>query len=271
MRFKLFLYFLLTFSLSIFSQNQLINITGFVTDKEFRLGDATICFFNSSNEVKCVKSDINGKFTIDLPKNKYRITVKKKGYTSLVGENFYIDYIFNPPKELVLNMTDNTINIYGKVIDNFGEPLKKANINIKIGENLLETETNDNGFFSFKGHVGLISIFAEKIGFYGNGVSMLIQNEKFINDISIVLEAKTFYISGALIKGNTYLKNTTLELINGSNNKVIASLTTSNDGLFEFRDILNYEKAYFRIPSLGFKSKVFSINKDLRQFNIFTD
>ena len=271
MRFRLFLCFIFVFSLSILAENKTITVSGFVTDKEFRLGDATVCFFNSSNNVKCVKSDINGEFSVKLPKNKYRVTVKKDGYSSLVGNNFFVDYIFNPPENLILNMTDNKIAIYGKVINNFGEPMKDAQVKVKIGEDLLDITTNSNGIFSFQGHVGLISIFAQKSGFYGNGVSLLIQNEKFINDISIVLEAKTFYISGALVKGNNYLKEVELELINGNNNKIIASLKTSKDGLFEFRDILNYEKAYFRVPSLGFKSNIFTINKDLRQFNIFTE
>ncbi|MGL5777668.1 carboxypeptidase-like regulatory domain-containing protein [Cetobacterium sp.] len=271
MRFRLFLCFIFAISLSVLAQNKTITISGFVTDKEFRLGDATVCFFNSSNKVKCTKSDINGEFSIELPENKYRVTVKKDGYTSLIGDNFFIDYIFNPPQNLVLNMTDNKISIYGKVINNFGEPIKDAQVKVKIGENLLDISTNINGIFFFQGHVGLISIFAQKPGFYGNGVSMLIQNEKFINDISIVLEAKTFYISGALVQGNNYLKEVELELINGSNNKIIASLKTSKDGLFEFRDILNYEKAYFRVPSLGYQSAPFTINKDLRQFNIFVN
>lgn len=269
MRFRLFLCFIFVISLSILAQNKTITISGFVTDKEFRLGDATVCFFNSSNQVKCTKSDINGNFSIELPKNKYRITVKKEGYTSLVGNDFFVDYIFNPPQNLVLNMTNNKISIYGKVINNFGEPIKDAQVKVKIGEKLLDINTDINGIFSFEGHVGLISIFAQKPGFYGNGVSMLIQNEKFINDISIILEAKTFYISGALVQGNNYLKEVELDLINGSNNKVIASLKTSKNGLFEFRDILNYEKAYFKVPSLGYKSPPFIINKDLRQFNIF--
>ncbi|MGL4802454.1 MAG: carboxypeptidase-like regulatory domain-containing protein, partial [Cetobacterium sp.] len=83
MRFRLFLCFIFVISLNILAQNKTITISGFVTDKEFRLGDATVCFFNSSNQVKCIKSDINGEFSIELPENKYRITVKKDGYTSL--------------------------------------------------------------------------------------------------------------------------------------------------------------------------------------------
>ncbi|MGL4633409.1 carboxypeptidase-like regulatory domain-containing protein [Cetobacterium sp.] len=271
MRFKLFLCFILVFSLRTFTQNEIVNISGFVTDKEFRLGNATVFFSNSSNVVKTVKSDINGNFSIKLPKNKYRIIVKKEGYTSLIGDDFFVDYIFNEPKQLILNMTDNKIHIYGKIINKFGETIKNADVKIKVGENLIDLKSNSNGEFSFEGQIGLVSIFAQKDGFYGNGTSMLIQNEKFINDISITLEAKTFYISGALVKNNNYLKDTYLELINGSNNKVISTIKTTKDGLFEFRDILTYEKAYFRIPNLGYKSEIFTINKDLRQFNIFTD
>ncbi|MGL5175690.1 MAG: carboxypeptidase-like regulatory domain-containing protein [Cetobacterium sp.] len=271
MRFKLFLCFIIVFSLRTFTQNEIVDISGFVTDKEFRLGNATVSFSNSSNITKTVKSDINGNFSIKLPKNKYRITVKKDGYTSLLDNDFFVDYIFTEPKQLILNMTDNKIRIYGKIINKFGEPINNADVKIKVGENLIDLSSDTSGRFSFEGQVGLISIFAQKDGFYGNGTSMLIQNEKFINDISITLEAKTFYISGALVKGNSYLKDTYLELINASNNKVISTIKTTKDGLFEFRNILTYEKAYFRIPSLGYRSKSFTINKDLRQFNIFTD
>ena len=271
MRFKLFLCFIIVFSLRTFTQNEIVNISGFVTNKEFRLGNASISFFNSSNLVKTVKSDINGNFNTTLPKNKYRVTVEKEGYNSLVGDNFFVDYIFEEPKQLILNMADNKIKVYGRIINKFGEPIKNVDVRIKIGETLMDLTSDSLGNFNFEGQIGLVSIFAEKEGFYGNGTSMLIQNEKLINDVSIVLEAKTFYISGALVKENNYLKDTYLELVNASNNKVISTIKTSKDGLFEFRNILTYEKAYFRIPSLKYKSEPFTINKDLRQFNIFTD
>lgn len=271
MRFKLFLYFILSLSLIVFAENDHIKVTGIVADKEFRLGNATVCFFNSSNDIVCTKSDINGNFNISLPKNKYRVTVKKNGYTSLVGDNFFVDYIFEKSKPLILNMTNNKITIIGKVIDQNNDIVQNAEVKVKIGEKLENILTDSNGNFSFKGETGLISIFANKLGFYGNGTSLLIENEKFVNDISITLQAKTFYISGAVVKGNSYIQNTQLELINASNNKVISTLNTSDDGLFEFRNILFYEKAYFRIPKFNFKSNTFSINQDLRQFNIFIE
>ncbi|MGL5053618.1 MAG: carboxypeptidase-like regulatory domain-containing protein [Cetobacterium sp.] len=271
MRFKPFLWFIFVFSFNVFAQNDKIQISGFVTDKEFRLGNATVSFFNSSNKVKSIKTNINGSFFIELPKNKYRITVEKNNYTSLIGDNFFVDYIFEEVKPLILSMTNNKIAIYGCAVNKFGEPIKDAEVKIKMKEDLINLTTDSDGNFFFEGQIGLISILIEKEGFYRNGTSLLIQNEKFINDISVVLEAKTFYISGALTQNNIYLQNTSLELMNSKNNKIISTVETSKDGLFEFRDILNYDNVYFRIPKYNYKSKTFTIDKDLRQFNIFMD
>ncbi|MGL4998614.1 MAG: hypothetical protein ACRCZL_01960 [Cetobacterium sp.] len=269
MRFKPFLWFIFVFSFNVFAQNNKIQVSGFVTDKEFRLGNATVNFFNSSNKIKSIKTDINGSFYTELPKNKYRITVEKNNYTSLIGDSFFVDYIFEEVKPLVLSMTNNKISIYGKALNKFGEPIKDAEVKIKMKENLINLNTNSEGLFFFEGQIGLISILIEKDGFYGNGASLLIQNERFINDISIVLEAKTFYISGALTQNNLYLKNTLLELVNSKNNKIISTVETTKDGFFEFRDILTYDNAYFRIPKYNYKSNLFKIDKDLRQFNVF--
>ncbi|MGL5000198.1 MAG: hypothetical protein ACRC6J_00535 [Cetobacterium sp.] len=271
MRFKPFLWFIFVFSFNVFAQNNKIQVSGFVTDKEFRLGNATVNFFNSSNKIKSIKTNINGSFYTELPKNKYRITVEKDNYTSLIGDNFFVDYIFEEVKPLVLSMTNNKISIFGQAINKFGEPIKDAEVKIKIKDELINLNTNSEGIFFFEGQIGLISILIEKDGFYGNGASLLIQNERFINDISIVLEAKTYYISGALVQNNIYLKNTSLELINSKNNKIISTIQTNKDGLFEFRDILNYNDAYFRIPKHNYKSNTFKIDKDLRHFNIFID
>ncbi|WP_297597865.1 carboxypeptidase-like regulatory domain-containing protein [uncultured Cetobacterium sp.] len=271
MRLKFSILFFIFFSLVILGNTNFVNIHGFVTDKEFRLGNATVSFHDSTNKVKSVKTDINGSFNIQLQKNKYRVSVKKNGYTSLLGDNYFVDYIFNKPKPLILSMTNNKISIYGKVFSDNGDFIKDANVKIKIGENLENIKTNSNGIFYFEGEVGLISIFAEKIGYYGNGTSLLIKNEKFINDISIILQEKTFYISGALVDRNNFLKNLEIELINASNNKLISKVTTNSDGLFEFRNIRFYEKAYFKISNINFRSEDFIINRDLRQFNIFVN
>lgn len=269
MRVKFSILFFLFISLVILGKTNFITAHGFVADKEFRLGNATVSFYDSTNQVKSVKTDINGNFKIQLKKNKYRVSVKKNGYTSLLGNECFVDYIFNQPEPLILNMTNNKISIYGKVFSENGDFIADANVKVKIDERLENLKTNSNGVFEFKGEVGLISIFADKTGYYGNGTSLLIQNEKFINDISIILQEKTFYISGALVDGNNFLKNLEIQLINASNNKLISRVTTNSDGLFEFRNIHLYEEAYFKISSINFRSQNFPINKDLRQFNIF--
>ncbi|MGL4987775.1 MAG: hypothetical protein ACRCYT_00155 [Cetobacterium sp.] len=267
-----FIWFIFVFSLNTFSNfTDTITVSGVVLDKEFKLGNATVNFFNSSSKFKSIKTDINGQFSLELPKNKYRITVEKTNYNSLIGDDFFVDYIFEKEKYLVLNMSNNDILISGKTINKFGEPIIDAQVKIKIKEELINLNTDSNGVFFFKGKIGLISILINKEGYYDNGASLLIQNETFINDISITLEEKTFYISGSIVKGNYYIKDTTIELINAFNNKIISTTKTSKDGIFEFRDILNYENAYIRIPEYKYISSKFKMKSDLRQFNLFIE
>lgn len=269
MKFNFFIAFFLFFSSLTFSSTNLVTVTGFVTDKEFRLGNAEVSFYNSENKVKTTQTDLSGNFNIQLPKNKYRISIKKNGYTSLLGDNYFVDYIFNEPKPLILNMTNNKIYINGKVFSESGLPIFKANVKVKIDDKIKTLLTDKNGNFSFEGETGIISILAEKIGYYGNGTALFIQNDKFVNDIVISLQEKTFYISGIIAENSDFLNNVEIELVNGLNNKVIAKVTTSNNGFFEFRNIPFHEKAFFRISKPKFRSNYFPINKNLRQFNIF--
>lgn len=270
MRFKYSFLFFIFLSFSLLGNNKFVAISGFVVDKEYRLGNAQVSFFNSENKVYTTQTNMSGNFNISLPKNKYRVVVKKKGYTSLEENSFFVDYIFNEPEPLILNMIDNRILISGRIINEKGNSVRNANIKVKIGENLENLKSDQNGFFSFQGKEGLISIFATKQGFYGNGTAILIQNEKYVNDISIKLEEKTYFLSGTLSDGISYLKNTPVEIVNSLNNKTISQATTNEYGIFEFRDINYYKDVYFKVPTSKFRSESFTLNRDFRQFNIFT-
>lgn len=270
MRYKYFLIFFIFISFSLFGNNKFVAISGAVVDKEYRLGNAQVSFFNSENKVYSTKTNMSGNFSINLPQNKYRVTVQKKGYSSLEKENYFVDYIFNKPDFLILNMIDNRILISGRIINQKGNSIKNANIKVKIGENLENLKSDNNGFFSFQGKEGLISIFATKDGFYGNGTAILIQNEKYINDISIKLEEKTYFLSGTLSNGKDFLKNTQIDIINGLTNKIISTTKTNEFGIFQFRDINYYKNVYFKISSSKFRSESFTLDKDFRQYNIFT-
>lgn len=271
MKSKKLFYVMMYIYISIFSfaQDELITVTGTVLNKNYKLGETKICFYNSENVSRCIKSNIDGSFSILIPKNRYRVTAEKKNYTSLLGDNFFVDYKYNEVKPLIINMMNNKINIYGSVVNQNGKTLSNVDLKIKMGSELKEIKTNKNGEFKFLGHNGLISIFAQKKGYYGNGVSLLVEDEKFINNILISLETKTFYIAGLLIKNNNYLKKVKLELINAKNNKIISSVATTKDGSFEFRDVLFYEKVYLKVSSVNYKSNVFSIKKDMKNLNIF--
>ncbi|WP_297404317.1 carboxypeptidase-like regulatory domain-containing protein [uncultured Cetobacterium sp.] len=270
MRFKYFFVFFIIFSFSLFGRDNFISISGFVVDKEYRLGNAKISFFNSENKVYSTKTNINGNFTVTLPKNKYRVTVKKTGYSSLENTDLFVDYIFNNPEPLILNMVDNKILVSGRILNQNGNSIKNANIKVKIGENLENLKSDNNGFFSFQGKEGLISIFATKKGYYGNGTALLIEKEKYINDISIKLEEKTYFLSGTLSNEDSFLKNTEIEIINGLTNKKISKVRTNEYGIFEFRDIRYFKNVYFKVPIYKFRSESFTLNKDFRQYNIFT-
>ncbi len=271
MRSKIFLIFFIFFSLILLGENKNVLVEGMVVDKEFRIGNATVFFYNSNNNVRSVKTNIDGSFSIELPKNKYRVVAKKNGYKYLGGESFYVDYIFDQPTPLTLNMVDNNIKIYGRVFDENGNSVRKANVKIKIGENNESILTDSFGHFSFSGKPGLISIFADKNGYYGNGVSLLVQDEHYINDVSIVLEKKSFFINGTLTDGIDYFKNTEIQIVNAINNSVISTVKTNSDGIFEFRDIGYFQSAYIKVPLKKFRTENFSIENDIRQFNIFVN
>lgn len=267
---KKFLLFLIYFCFSIFIfSNEVIEVKGFVTEKDFKLGDATVTFYNSKNSPKKVKTNIDGSFNVQLEKNKYRVEVEKEGYTFIEGDEFFIDLIFNEYNPLILNMKSDKLIVSGKVIDDEGVPLKNSKIRVKMGVNSKTLISDEKGNFSFEGDEGLISIYVEKNGYFSNGTSLLVQNEEYINDLVVKLEKKNFYISGLISQENNFLKNEKIQLVNGSDNKIVMEIFSNEEGFYNFPDVPFLEDAYFVVPDLKYRSENFQLTEDLRQFNLF--
>lgn len=157
----------------------------------------------------------------------------------------------------------------GKITDKKGIPISNVDIKAKNGLNYFEVKTDKKGRFSLNCNNGIISILAEKNGFYNKGATFFIDKKIGKKNINISLERKFFYVSGMVTDGKNYLKNRKVELYDSESKKLVASTFSNTDGIFDFVDIPFIEKAFFKVENSN--TNTFILNKDFQNFNIFID
>ncbi|MGL6154765.1 MAG: hypothetical protein ACRC0W_06485 [Cetobacterium sp.] len=277
-----FLYLFFIFSTCSFSQNneissyeKTIKIQGVVFDGNYSIGNATISFINSENIVFNTKSDFAGNFNITLPKNRYRILGEKYGYEMVKDQNTFYDFTRkkdNYSLDILLKQIPSIIE--GRVLDEDGNPIKNAKITIKSKENLDVIKSDNFGMFRLEVPMGLISIFAEKNGYFGNGTAILLESESLRNNIAINLQRKFFSISGVLTNSVESLGNKTIYLIDSNNKKILGKTVTSPIGYYEFLNIPGQSKVKIVVDIKEYKkfsSDEIIVNSNINKFNIFLD
>lgn len=159
--------------------------------------------------------------------------------------------------------------LIGKITDKKGIPISNVDIKAKNGLNFFEVKTDKKGVFSLNCNNGVISILAEKNGFYNKGATFFINKGIGKKNINMSLERKFFYVSGIVTDGKNYLKNRKVELYDSESKKLVASTFSDTDGIFDFIDVPFIEKAFFKVGNSN--TNIFLLNKDFQNFNIFIE
>lgn len=256
------------------SSEKFIKVNGIVKNMEYSLGNATVTFINSENKVYNTKSDFAGNFTIFLPKTRYKVLGEKPGYTMEKFNQMFYDFSkFKESTNIVINLAQIPSLIQGRVIDENGNPIKKAKVMIKFKDSIKTIETDHFGMFSSDAPSGLISIFVEKDGYFGNGTAIFLENETLRNNISIKLQRKFYSISGVLTDGIEPLSNETIYLLDGKSKKILEKTQSSINGYYEFLNIPGASTVNILVPEIpGYKKLItpnIEVHENINKYNLF--
>ncbi|MBC2856276.1 MAG: carboxypeptidase-like regulatory domain-containing protein [Cetobacterium sp.] len=278
---KQFVFFLLIISLfhlskdiSISSSESPIKISGIVKSKDVSLGNTQVSFINSENEIFSTQADFAGRFSIYLPKTKYRIVAEKFGYRlenpNKMMQNFLKD---GNEKSLVIEMIKFPSVVEGRILNQDGEPIPKASVKIKAGENTIDIQANEFGIFNSETPSGLVSIFATKSGYFGNGVAVLLEEEILRNNITIMLQKKLHSISGVVSDGVEAMQDLEILLIDRNSNFILQKTKTNNIGFYELLDIPSQKNVLLKIKGTDknedFISQSIKVDSNIKNYNIF--
>ena len=208
------------------------------------LGGVKVLFIDVNNNSYETTSNFVGEFFISIPSNKYKVTLKKTGFTLKKNQNLI--YNFTTPKEnydLVLNTEELLSNIEGIVVDNRGIPIPNAKILVKNGTHVVNLKSNDFGNFSTPILPGLLFIKVEKNGYKAFGVVTKLERLSSLSGLKIPLTPFFSNISGIVRSSFSPLKNIHLTLRN-QEGEVVANTISNQSGYYEFSDI-KIDKTYF--------------------------
>ena len=219
-------------------------VHGVIKNNNQFLGGAKVLFTDVNNNSYETTSNFVGDFSINIPSNKYKITLKKTGF--ILKKNQNLIYNFTTPKEsynLTLDTEELLSNIEGIVVDNRGTPLPNAKILVKNGTEIVNLKSDDFGNFSTPILPGLLFIKVEKNGYKAFGLVTKLERFSSISGLKVTLTPFLSNISGIIGSSFSPLKNIHLTLRN-QEGEVIANTISNQNGYYEFSDI-KIDKTYF--------------------------
>ncbi len=237
--------FLLIFSVS-FGQFNPIKVSGIVKLNDINLGAITLNFIDSQNQIISTETDIQGKFSVNLLKGKYRIKIKDYGY-SLVKDSDVI-YNFNALESntfyLTLEATEMKSFISGSIIDTNNKPVSGATLKIKNVQNTLNVIADENGNFKTDlPNSGFYTIIASAQGYDDNIFIQNITRVSSVTDLKIVLNKKYITVSGNITDGINSLASVKISAYL-ENGELISSTTSKENGYYELNNLPSDEPFY---------------------------
>ncbi len=241
-------------------------IQGNLRFKNVNIGATKIKFIDSENKINTVITDIYGNFNLYLPSKTYKIKIDKIGY--LLDKKDDIIYNFSHKKNIKLSLELNEIPsfISGQVIDNTGNSINDSTIYIRGSDNNITIHTDKNGYFKSNINSGIFYLTTEAKGYNTNFIVKNIENFSSITDFKIKLNRKTFDISGIISDGTEVLNNITIFLTD-TNNKILLTTKSSENGFYEFTNIPGDTKVFLKIgtePSMIYISNPIELHKNLK-------
>ncbi len=250
-------------------------ILGVIKNQDQFIGGAKILFTDVDNNSYETMSNFAGEFSINIPPQKYKITLKKPGF--ILEKNQNLIYNFTAPKEiynLSLNTEELLSNIEGIVVDNRGIPISNADIMVKNGEKIIRLKSDDFGNFSTSTLPGLLFIKVQKDGYKAFGVVTKLERFSTISGLNISLTPYLSNVSG--IVGNSFTPLGSLHLtLRNQEGEVVANTISNPNGYYEFSDIKINNSYFISVGAQSYKyyySDVFTLTKeDLINKNIILE
>lgn len=257
-----------------FSKADTVIVTGTVQADNMNIGGTEISFINSRNKGYTVTTDFLGKFTAYIPKGEYRIKTNKFGY-SLDKKNalVYQFYSTGKPYNIIINLHEISSFIEGRVIDEKGSPISKAEITVKNGTETSKIETDEFGKFRKRVDAGIVTLICKKNGFIQNGLIRKIDRQSSITNLEIILNKSKFNVEGVVTDGVKALINIPVTLHDEDINKISTVLSNEN-GYYEFNGIEGDKDVFISISDPNykrFKTPLFRLDKNINDKNLILE
>ncbi|MCS5422679.1 MULTISPECIES: carboxypeptidase-like regulatory domain-containing protein [Psychrilyobacter] len=240
-------------------------IRGVIKNKDQFIGGAKISFTDVGNNSYETMSSFAGEFSINLPPQKYKITLKKPGFILEKNQNLIYDFTaLEEVYNLILNTEELPSNVEGIVTDDKGRPISNADIMVKNGDEIIHLKSGDFGNFSTPILPGLLFIKVEKDGYKAFGVVTKLERFSTLSGLKISLTPYLSNISGIIGNSFTPLSNLHLTLMNRQG-EVVANTISNQNGYYEFSDIKINESYFISVgvqPYKYYYSDVFTLTKD---------
>jgi len=240
-------------------------VLGVIKNQDQFIGGAKILFTDVDNNAYETMSNFAGEFSMSIPPQKYKITLKKPGF--ILEKNQNLIYDFTAPKEiynLSLNTEELLSNIEGIVVDNRGIPISNADIMVKNGEKIIRLKSDDFGNFSTSTLPGLLFIKVQKDGYKAFGVVTKLERFSTISGLNISLTPYLSNISG--IVGDSFIPLGSLHLtLRNQEGEVVANTISNPNGYYEFSDIKINNSYFISVGAQSYKyyySDVFILTKE---------
>ena len=222
------------------------NVRGVIKNNDQFIGGAKISFTDVDNNSYETTSNFAGEFFINIPPQKYKITLKKPGF--LLEKNQNLIYDFSSPKGSY-NLTLNT---------------KELLSNVKNGEKIIHLESDDFGNFSTSTLPGLLFIKVEKDGYKAFGVVTKLERFSTLSGLKFFLTPYLSNISGII--GNSFNPLSDIHLtLRNSQGEVVANTISNKNGYYEFSDIKINNNYFISVGLQSYKhyySDIFTLEKD---------
>lgn len=228
-------------------------ISGVVKEESQLLGGVKVILTDVYNNKFETTTTFTGKFSIQVPPRKYKITIEKPGFTLNKDQNLIYDFsIPNYSYKVSLRAVELPSSISGEIFDLNGESLNGVTLTITSGGKNKKINTDKFGKFSCEVQPGFLFIKAEKEGYKAYGKIIKLERFSKLSSIQIKLMPFLINISGIVQDHISPIKEIPLVLKDIKGNQVAVTKSNEN-GFYEFPDIDINNKYFISVGGTSYR------------------
>lgn len=256
------------FKISFIPQKSIF-LKGIISEKEKPVKDIKITFIDSMGREYSTTSSSEGKYSIELPPEKYLLLSSQFGYE--ISDNTNFDFSQpNSSYNIPVKIKKSLGKINGKILGDNGFPLAHATIFISNNKENQTVYSDKNGNFSITLKEGITSMKISKTGYSSRGFIKNFTRKDTVSLQTFILDKEIFSISGTIANKTFPLKNQDIYLFS-EKGALLDKTFTNENGNFKFLNIKN-ENIYIYIPESeiyeSYKSNLISIKDNIPNMNL---